>query len=190
MPPITPSRPKDVPCDVPRKPPDVPRKLPYRRSSVEGGVTISPDQTLYERLGVSSVDTIEEIKRAWRRAAFDLHPDRGGDPASFRLALDAWETLSDPVRRWVYDHGPRRPHRQRPACMLARWFEDHGARQLREDEVLTWARTEAPELLPDVSRALWASPKLTRHHRLRTSRWGYERWMRLWWVESTAEPPR
>jgi hypothetical protein len=39
-------------------------------------------------LGLSTAATLAEIKSAYRRRAFQLHPDRGGDPAAM-VALNA-----------------------------------------------------------------------------------------------------
>jgi molecular chaperone DnaJ len=52
---------------------------------------------LWETLGVSKVASLEEIKRAWRKKAFQFHPDRGGDAELFKRALFAYEVLSG---RW------------------------------------------------------------------------------------------
>ncbi|MFP3901530.1 MAG: molecular chaperone DnaJ [Acidimicrobiia bacterium] len=61
----------------------------------------------YEVLGVAPDANQEDIKRAYRRLARQLHPDTGhGDPASearFKEVVRAYEVLSDPEKRRRYD---------------------------------------------------------------------------------------
>ena len=62
----------------------------------------------YAALGVSHDATPDEIKRAYRRLARELHPDVNPDPASserFKDVTAAYEVLSDPQRRQMYDLG-------------------------------------------------------------------------------------
>ena len=46
-----------------------------------------------EVLGVGKSATEDEIKRAFRARALELHPDRGGDPAVFIRMKKAYESL-------------------------------------------------------------------------------------------------
>lgn len=60
----------------------------------------------YARLGLSNTATEDDIKRAYRRLARELHPDTNPDPAAterFKEITVAYETLRDPERRRRYD---------------------------------------------------------------------------------------
>lgn len=58
----------------------------------------------YDILGVPKSATADEIKRAYRKAAVQHHPDKtGGDDAKFKELGEAYETLSDPEKRAGYD---------------------------------------------------------------------------------------
>jgi molecular chaperone DnaJ len=65
-------------------------------------------QDLYETLGVSRDADGDAIKKAYRRLARQLHPDVNPDPASadrFKDVSHAYEVLSDPEKRRMYDLG-------------------------------------------------------------------------------------
>jgi curved DNA-binding protein CbpA len=66
----------------------------------------------YIVLGVAREASVEEIGRAYRRAARTSHPDGGGDGSAerFRAVSDAYDELRDPLRRAAYDrsHPPAR----------------------------------------------------------------------------------
>lgn len=61
----------------------------------------------YEILGVDKNATAEDIKKAYRKAALQYHPDRNPGnkeaEAKFREATEAYEILSDAAKRKQYD---------------------------------------------------------------------------------------
>jgi molecular chaperone DnaJ len=62
----------------------------------------------YGALGVAQDATDDEIKKAYRKLARQLHPDVNDDPAAqerFKTVTAAYEVLSDPQKRQVVDLG-------------------------------------------------------------------------------------
>jgi molecular chaperone DnaJ len=65
-------------------------------------------QDLYAVLGVSRSASAEDIKKAYRRLARQLHPDVNPDAATqerFKEVTRAYDVLSDPRKRELYDLG-------------------------------------------------------------------------------------
>lgn len=44
-----------------------------------------------------------EIKKAYKKKAIKLHPDKGGDPEKFKELAEAAEILGNPEKRELYD---------------------------------------------------------------------------------------
>lgn len=58
----------------------------------------------YEVLGVSKTASADEIKKAYRKAAVQHHPDKeGGDETKFKEIGEAYEVLKDQQKRQRYD---------------------------------------------------------------------------------------
>jgi curved DNA-binding protein len=63
----------------------------------------------YNILGVNKNSSQDEIKKAYRKLAAQHHPDRGGDTKKFQEIQAAYDTLSDPQKRELYDNPPQHP---------------------------------------------------------------------------------
>lgn len=63
----------------------------------------------YEALEVERGASADDIKSAWRQAQMRWHPDRNPSDSSaeehFKQASEAYEVLSDPDKRRIYDLG-------------------------------------------------------------------------------------
>ena len=86
-----------------------------------------PARDLYATLGVSRTADDEAIKKAYRQLAKTLHPDRAPGPANeqrFKEVNQAYEVLSDPARKGLYDEFGE--------ASLAQGFDAERARMYRQ----------------------------------------------------------
>ena len=64
----------------------------------------------YKTLGVNKDSTESEIKKAYRKLAKEYHPDKSsGNEERFKEIADAYETLSDPKKKSIYDQRNTNP---------------------------------------------------------------------------------
>jgi len=87
--------------------------------------------TIYATLGVQPDAPLDEIKRAYRRAAMKWHPDRNPGReaeayAAFQEISEAYAILSDAEQRRVYD--------EVLAQEMQRWQAEREAQEARERE--------------------------------------------------------
>lgn len=59
----------------------------------------------YEILEINKQASLEEIKKSYKKLAIKHHPDKGGDPDYFNNISEAYQVLSDPDKRRIYDRG-------------------------------------------------------------------------------------
>ena len=66
-----------------------------------GGPPKSDNTKFYKTLGVEKDASESEIKKAYKKLAIKHHPDKGGDPETFKELSHAYEILMDPEKRQV-----------------------------------------------------------------------------------------
>lgn len=98
--------------------------------------------TLYATLGVQADATLDDIKRAYRRAAMKWHPDRNPGRESeahavFQEVRAAYAILSDAEQRQIYDDVFERE--------MQRWQAEHAAQEAQEREAQEQAMRAAQE---------------------------------------------
>jgi hypothetical protein len=62
-----------------------------------------PDVNYYEILELPRTASQDEVKAAYKKMASVVHPDKGGSAMLFRLVKEAYEVLSDPIKRKQHD---------------------------------------------------------------------------------------
>ena len=64
----------------------------------------------YKILGVEKTTTADDVKKAYRKLAKEYHPDTSsGNEEKFKEIADAYETLSNPKKKAVYDQKQNNP---------------------------------------------------------------------------------
>jgi curved DNA-binding protein CbpA len=106
-------------------------------------VEYDPRSDHYVALGVGSMASHDEIKKAHRALIRELHPDCGGDAMPAAQVNIARDVLLNPVTRDEYDHARREWHEQH---LLASVFTEAGM-QIHRERTQARAST-APETAP------------------------------------------
>jgi len=86
------------------------RPFSLAEEEVAAGIVRASASSLYDVLNVSPSCSPGSISKAYKKAALRLHPDKNSAPSAelaMRAVNEAFETLSDPMKREWYDwHGP------------------------------------------------------------------------------------
>lgn len=78
--------------------------MPHGMGGRGGGEPVD-NETYYKLLGVSKSSSQEEIRKNYRKLAREHHPDKGGDEKLFKEIQEAYDCLSDPEKKELYDQG-------------------------------------------------------------------------------------
>jgi len=81
------------------------RSLQAELKKAEAALKRSKSKDYYKILSLARDCTEGEIKKAYHKESLIHHPDKGGDEEKFKLVVEAFTVLSDPVRRQKYDMG-------------------------------------------------------------------------------------
>jgi len=88
----------------------------------------------YAVLAIEADASETAIKAAYRRKAAEFHPDRNSSPDAagrFRDAQEAYETLSDMVKRLEYDENRRRSLLDNPLETAKQLWQNYMNKVLR-----------------------------------------------------------
>jgi molecular chaperone DnaJ len=84
----------------------------------------------YEVLGVAKNASADDIKKAYRKKALELHPDRNPDDKGaeekFKEAAEAYDVLSDGDKKARYDRYGHAGHGRYGRRRAGRQFPGHG----------------------------------------------------------------
>jgi DnaJ family protein A protein 2 len=61
------------------------------------------NKEFYDIIGIPQTASQDEIKKAYRKKVIKAHPDKGGDPEEFKKLQAAYEILSNPEKKELYD---------------------------------------------------------------------------------------
>lgn len=130
-----------------------------------------------------SLRIVENVDRAYRRAALDLHPDKGGETSEFQALLEAKDALKlglkkpgSPLRKRRRTVSPQKqPHpveRRREYTQSAAWTPPQtDLAQLPLEQLLRLA-IEEQQPRPGPSVQCWAPPWL----RVRSTQYDFAIW--------------
>jgi len=114
----------------------------------------------YQILGAQASDTFDTIKTAFRKKAMQCHPDRGGSVEAMKEINEAWEILSNPEKRRIYDAVRANPNN--PDTVRSATENTQDAKQRSDDFPRKWADFEEflNKVTEDFQRAKYGQQKM------------------------------
>lgn len=112
----------------------------------------------YSVLGVGSDASEEEIRSAYRKRAMACHPDRGGRDDDFRAVQEAYETLSNPWKRRLYEQQRDHP----PGAEVADFFHSFFDRWWRRRKRGPAKRIDLPLTLAEIYKGTTVKYRILR----------------------------
>jgi Ca-activated chloride channel family protein len=100
---------------------------------------MTKETNLYSRLGLPMDATPEEIRRAYREAARRLHPDTNVEAGQTELFLgvqQAYDVLSDPVRKISYDGTIPADQKKPPSVNLSTFYSRSTLPRIAEGQLV------------------------------------------------------
>lgn len=111
------------------------------------------EQNYYEVLGIPSNASAKEIKQAYWKKAERYHPDKGGDADLFKRVSDAYDILSHPDKRAMYDRGEdpseyktTTDEAQERICTLASGIIDHISFMADHQDLITKIKADTNDM--------------------------------------------
>ncbi|XP_014776095.1 dnaJ homolog subfamily A member 1 [Octopus bimaculoides] len=112
----------------------------------------------YDTLGISPTASADEIKKAYRKLALKYHPDKNPNEGErFKLISQAYEVLSEPKKREIYDQGGEEAIKGGGAGGTG--FEFHSAMDIFDMFFGGHARRSTPSKVKDIVHQLKVSLK-------------------------------
>ena len=114
--------------------------------------------TYYQQLNISPDASTQQIKEAYRKLAFENHPDRhAGDPSAadkMKAINEAYAVLSDPEKRRRYDalyqhYGDNASERFRQSCSEQEIFRGSDVQQIFEEMARSFGLRGFDEIFRD-----------------------------------------
>ena len=126
------------------------------------------DMTYYERLQVPADASASAIKKQYYKLARKAHPDKGGDPEAFQQLGEAYQVLSVPDKRRLYDQGQPTDRSQLvdPGIMFGMMFGDELFEHLVGDLTIVMAMRLPEGLAPEERTAKLDELQAMRERRL------------------------